>query len=49
MAGNNELDNAVLGGSSDYLADLTSNMYKVWFAKDDEKVIKLVCVFVHKF
>ncbi|XP_065898846.1 hematopoietic prostaglandin D synthase-like [Dysidea avara] len=41
MAGNNELDNAVLGGSSDYLADLTSNMYKVFFAKDDEKAAKL--------
>ena len=44
MTGNNDLDNAVLGGSSDYLDDLASNVYKAWFAKDDEKVIKLICV-----
>ena len=43
MAGNNELDNAVLGGSSDYLSDIAASMNKAVFAKDDEKVY-FICV-----
>jgi len=42
MAGNNDLDNAILGGSSDYISDIVNNMYKVMFAKEDEKVILLL-------
>ncbi|XP_065898847.1 glutathione S-transferase-like [Dysidea avara] len=41
MAGNNELDNAVLGGSSDYLSDIAASMNKAVFAKDDEKAEKI--------
>ena len=40
----NDLDNAVLGGSSDYISDIVTNMYKVFLAKEDEKVI-FGCVF----
>ncbi|XP_065900351.1 hematopoietic prostaglandin D synthase-like [Dysidea avara] len=36
MTGNNDLDNAVLGGASDYISDISISMYKIWFAKDDE-------------
>jgi len=39
MTGDNDLDNAVLGGASDYITDISISMYKIWFVKDDEKVI----------
>jgi len=39
MAGKDELANAVLGGSSDYIADITTHMRKAFSATDDEKVI----------
>jgi len=45
MTGNTGLDNAVLGGASDYITDISINMYKIWFAKDDEKVV-IVCVVI---
>ena len=48
MTGNNGLDNAVLGGASDYITDISINMYKIWFAKDDEKVV-IVCVVIIGF
>lgn len=39
MAGKDELANAVLGGASDYIADMFTQMGKIFFAKEDEKVI----------
>lgn len=43
MAGNTELDNAVLGGSADYIGNFAAIMSKTYFAtKDDEK--ECVCV-----
>ena len=41
MAGKDGLSNAVLGGSSDYLADLNTNVIKVHFAQGEEKVLNL--------
>ena len=38
MAGKDELSNAVLGGASDYLADIGSSMMKMYFAQGEEKV-----------
>ena len=39
MAGKDELSNAILGGSSDYLSDIGTHLVKVFFAQADEKVI----------
>jgi len=39
MAGKDELANAVLGGSSDYIKDIVTQLTKVFNAKEDEKVI----------
>ena len=44
MAGNTELDNAVLGGSADYIGDIVSAMSKAYFAKQ-----ALLCVFLTTF
>jgi len=38
LAGNNDLDDAILGGVSDYICDIASNLGKIWSAKDNEKV-----------
>ena len=38
MAGNNELDNAVLGGTADYLYDLGQTVSKIHHAKEEDKV-----------
>ncbi|XP_065890960.1 uncharacterized protein [Dysidea avara] len=37
MAGNNELDNAVLGGTADYLYDLGQTVSKIHHAKEEDK------------
>ena len=39
MAGKDELSNAILGGSSDYLTDIGTQLVKTFFAPADEKVI----------
>ena len=38
MAGKNELDNALLGGASDYMADISIKMLQWYEAKDEDKV-----------
>ena len=38
MAGNNELDNAVLGGIADYITDIIETVSKVFHAKEEDKV-----------
>ena len=42
MAGKDNLSNAVLGGSSDYLLDISKNTIKLYFAQGEEKVFKLI-------
>lgn len=42
ITASNELDNAVLGGASDFISDITTKMYAAVFAKEDEKVIIVV-------
>ena len=39
MAGKDELSNAILGGSSDYMTDIGTHLVKAFFAPADEKVI----------
>jgi len=38
MGGKDDLSNAVLGGSSDYLNDIQSKFFKVFFTPAEEKV-----------
>ena len=42
MAGKDEVGNALLGGSSDYLVDLASHLTTTFFASNEEKVSMLV-------
>jgi len=47
MAGNTELDNAVLGGSADFIGDFVAAMTKTYYAKDDKvKILCWICVCV---
>jgi len=39
MAGKDELADAVLGGSSDYILDIVAQVTKLFYANEDEKVI----------
>ncbi|XP_065898854.1 glutathione S-transferase 1-like [Dysidea avara] len=47
MAGKDEVGNALLGGSSDYLVDLASHLTTTFFASNEEKV-KLAAEFKEK-
>jgi len=38
MGGKDELADAVLGGTSDYISDIAAILSKMFFSKDDEKV-----------
>lgn len=38
LAGKDALADAVLGGASDYMSDIGTNLIKIYYAKDDEKV-----------
>ena len=38
MAEKDELSNAILGGSSDYMTDISNQAIKIFFAQGDEKV-----------
>ena len=44
MAGKDELSNAILGGASDYIADITAKIIQWYQAKDEDKV--LCCIHV---
>ena len=41
MVGKDELSNAILGGSSDYMTDIGTHLVKTFFAQGDEKVFNL--------
>lgn len=49
MAGSSDLDNAVLGGSADYITDIVAAMSKAYFASDDVKVIKYCVLLTTNF
>ena len=52
MAGRDVLGNAVLGGASDYMLDITSHLSKMFGVSDEEKVcmcIHVCACIVHKF
>ena len=38
MAGKDAVADAVLGGASDYMVDISAQLIKIYYAKDDEKV-----------
>ena len=38
MAGKDELSDAILGGSSDYMTDIINQAIKIFFTQGDEKV-----------
>ena len=44
MAGKNELANAVLGGTSDYLSDIIAILTTLYRANDEEKVCTMLYV-----
>ena len=39
MAGKDELSDAILGGSSDYISDLRTKLRDTHYAEGDEKVL----------
>ena len=41
MAGKDDMANAVLGGASDYMSDITAKIIQWYQAKDDAKVVCL--------
>jgi len=45
MAGKDALSDAVLGGASDYMSDISTQLVKIFFSPDDEKVRVLLFSF----
>ena len=39
MAGKDDIADAVLGGASDFMSDISTKMIQWYLAKDDEKVL----------
>ena len=44
MAGKDELSNAILGGASDYMNDITTKIIQWYQAKDEDKVLCLYII-----
>ena len=44
MTDKDEIGNALLGGSSDYLVDLASHLTTMFFASNEEKVSMHACI-----
>jgi len=47
MAGKDAQADAVLGGASDFMTDIFAHVIKIYYAKDDEKVIMMMLCFVN--
>jgi len=48
MAGKDALGNAVLGGTSDYMLDISSHLSKMFGVSDEEKVCMYICTSILK-
>ena len=46
MAGKDDVADAVLGGASDFMCDISAKMIRWHLAKDDEKVLCSTCMIV---